>query len=317
MIDFKYLTTGLTGLGRAHVAGTMAGHLGAAVTAGYFIGEDQPELDPSVNKGIESELERIIAGEEAIWFDAKKVGVTPHELFKPFAKGEAVEESEIDRIAASLDRNIGRLRQSGHNVIFASIAIRALKDHPDLATQEVVDGIVKLIDKFQNTGGGRTYFGKETGWKQALEVTLPEEMKEPPYKTLNEMAEATFRELIKSKDIHKQGVGGMWHVINHAAGLIELHQFGYQRIAAKGLATHHHHLQIYRFLPDLTAELGELKKAEFSPTDPKYWNESLQRDQARLTHRVKTLYGFEVLARIIEDKELVRKARDAFHYLLA
>jgi hypothetical protein len=36
MIDFDYLYKGICGLANAHQAGTMAGHLGAAVAAGYF-----------------------------------------------------------------------------------------------------------------------------------------------------------------------------------------------------------------------------------------------------------------------------------------
>ena len=48
MTDFKYLYLGLCGLARAHRANPMAGHLGAAVVAGYFFGEDNPDLDDKV-----------------------------------------------------------------------------------------------------------------------------------------------------------------------------------------------------------------------------------------------------------------------------
>ena len=37
------------------------------------------------------------------------------------------------------------LKQSGHNTIFAALALRALKDHPELATQKTVQGL-KLLD---------------------------------------------------------------------------------------------------------------------------------------------------------------------------
>jgi hypothetical protein len=63
MIDFRYLQTGIYGLANAHRAGTMAGHLGAAVVTGYFIGEDQGGLPDEVYRGIEGELKRVIAGE--------------------------------------------------------------------------------------------------------------------------------------------------------------------------------------------------------------------------------------------------------------
>ena len=54
MVDFKYLYNGLCGLARAHTANAMAGHLGAAVVAGYFVGEELPELDDRVYAGIEN-----------------------------------------------------------------------------------------------------------------------------------------------------------------------------------------------------------------------------------------------------------------------
>jgi hypothetical protein len=84
MVDFKYLYLGICGIANAHPLGTMAGHLGSAVAAGYFIGEDNTDLPDEVFRGIESELDRIIAGEEAIWFDVEKTGVKPNELFRPF-----------------------------------------------------------------------------------------------------------------------------------------------------------------------------------------------------------------------------------------
>ena len=56
MIDFDYLSKGLNALARAHHMSSMAGHLGAAVVAGYFIGEQRPDLDPEVYRGIEGDL---------------------------------------------------------------------------------------------------------------------------------------------------------------------------------------------------------------------------------------------------------------------
>ena len=56
MVNFQYLYKGLCGLARAHRAGPMAGHLGAAVVAGYFIGEEQPDLDHEVSAAIEITL---------------------------------------------------------------------------------------------------------------------------------------------------------------------------------------------------------------------------------------------------------------------
>ncbi len=182
MIAFEYLQKGVYGLANAHKAGTMAGHLGAAVAAGYFFGEDQSELPDKVFDGIKGELERIIAGEEAIWFNAKKAGVTPTELFTPFPKEKARPEA-IPSIAEALEKNVGQTRRSGHNVIFASIAIRALQDHPDIATPQVIAGIRKLIEGFINAHAGRGYYGKQKGWLNGKQVKLPADENFPAYRT--------------------------------------------------------------------------------------------------------------------------------------
>lgn len=106
MIDFQYLHTGVYGLANAHNAGTMAGHLGAAIAAGYFFGEDQSDLPDELFRGIEGEIKRVIAGEESFWWNAKNAGITPADLFMPLPK----EDSKPDAITAIVDalqRNVG------------------------------------------------------------------------------------------------------------------------------------------------------------------------------------------------------------------
>ena len=107
--------------------------------------------------GIESELDRVLDGEEAIWFDVKKTGTHPADLFKMGPNQSSVPK-RIQDIATALRGNIGTLRQSGHNVIFASIAIRALRSHDEYATPWAIDGICKLIRKFNDVSLGAARF---------------------------------------------------------------------------------------------------------------------------------------------------------------
>ena len=53
------------------------------------------------------------------------------------------------------------------------------------------------------------------------------------------------------------------------------------------------------------------------PRDPVYWKGMLKRDEGRLTHRIKTLYGFFTLKRFIENDATQMKAEDAFLYVMA
>ena len=316
MIDFDYLYLGICGLANAHKAGTMAGHLGAAVVAGYFIGEDLGELPNKVFKGVEDELDRVIRGGEAIWFNAKKAGVTPTDLFKPFLKEQSKEDT-IKSIATALQKNVDKTRQSGHNVIFASIAIRALHDHTDYATPQIIAGIRKLTEGFNDAHSGRGYYGKKKGWLRGNQVKLEPDDTFPAYKNIQQMVEVTVGELITTAAIKKQGFGGLWHIINHAAAITELDRFGYKQVAQQALPAHHHHLRLWRSLPDVEKELGAVMKSKHDPRQPVYWEGMLKRDQARLTHRIKTLYGFFTLRRFIEDEKTLKKAEKSLLYLMA
>ncbi len=317
MVGFEYLYRGLCGMARAHLANNMTGHLGAAVVAGYFFSEDMSNLDAAVYDGIEGELDRILHGEEArTWFDPQKVGITALDLFQPFPD-EPPEQKQIDAITEALAGNIDGMRESGHNTIFASIAVRALHDHPTFATPAIIDGIRRLIAGFDKTGPGRGYFGAQRGWIRGADVVLTEDTDFPPYEDQAQMANVVMDELIATAAVRRQGFGSLWHVINHAAAITELSRFGYGSLAQRGLAAHHEHVRLWRSLPDLEAELGPAEKASHDPRTAEFWTGGeLRRDSARLTHRIKTLYGFYTLARLIHDPAKLRDAEDQLRYLM-
>ena len=102
MINFDYLSKGLNALARAHQMSAMAGHLGASVVAGYFVGEQRPDLDPEVCRGIEGDLERVMRGESVFGKKMmKNAKIADSELFAAFPKQQP-DESLIDGIAEAL-----------------------------------------------------------------------------------------------------------------------------------------------------------------------------------------------------------------------
>jgi len=316
MIDFDYLYKGICGLAHAHQAGTMAGHLGAAVAAGYFFGEDESMLPDEVFQGVTGELKRVMAGEEAIWFNARKAGVTPSELFKPFPQAEP-KPAAIKSIVTALQKNVGQTRQSGHNIIFASIAVRALQDHQDFATPQIIEGVCKLTAGFNTAHAGHGYYGKAKGWQTGKQVKLTADNNFPQYQSIQDMVNVTIAQLIQTAPIKKQGFGGLWHLINHAAAITELNRLGHETVAQQALPAHHQHVRLLRSLPDVESELGAVTKSSHDPREAVYWQGMLKRDQARLTHRIKTLYGYYTLRRLISDQKMQKQADDAFLYLMA
>lgn len=315
MVDFDYLVKGLNALSRAHRVNTMAGHLGAAVVAGYFIAEQHPALDEKVYVGIEGELDRLIRG-ESVFSPKTNAPITVADMFAPHPK-EPPKAELVDAIAEALSRNIGRTRESGHNVIFAAIAIRALKDHPDLATPSVAEGIGRLIAGFNDSKPGSGYYGKQRGRIDGNKVTLPEEDAFPPYASLSVMAEVVLDELIRSAGERRDGFGGLWHVINHAAALAELAAYGYRELATQGLPAHHQHMRLFRTVPNVAEELGQETPAEHDPRTAAFWTSGpIRRDRARLDHRIKTLYGFDAIVELVEDETKRQQANEKLRYLM-
>ncbi len=318
MVDFKYLTLGLDAMARAHRMSAMAGHLGAAVIAGYFVGEQRPDLEPEVYRGIEGDLERIIAGGSV--FGRKMSRTAPlsdRELFAPLP-GAKADPALIASLPEALGRNIDRPRQSGHNVIFASIAIRALTEHPELATGPRVDGIRKLIALFDGAHPGTGYFGKGKGRIRGDEVELDDDDGTPEYSDLEGMAAAVIDELIaQDPAVHRQGYGGLVHVINHAAAVADLARFGGADLVPRAVAAHRRHLRLWRNLPDLADELGPVPVSKFTPHHAAYWTSGeAPYDRALLTHRVKTMFGFDELAASSDDDARKARAYDQLRQLM-
>ena len=315
MIDFDYLAKGLNAMARAHLVNPMAGHLGAGVVAGTFITQNKPNLNEYIRIGIEAEMNRIISG-QSVFSPKKRAVVSVEEMFKSLPKQQSREDL-IDGIADALTHNIDQTRQSGHNVIFATIAICALKQYPEFATAAITDGIRKLITSFNGVTPGVGYYGKDSGRIDGRKVVLHDDDTFPVYTDLQTMATTVLDSLIQHVSERRQGYGGLWHVINHAAALSELARCGYTELATKGLIAHHQHMQLWRTLPDVAEELGAETPTKYDPRQPAYWKaEELRRDRARLTHRIKTLYGFDTLVKLVEDKSKTEQGYEKLRYLM-
>jgi hypothetical protein len=318
MIDFEYLSKGLNAMARAHRMSSMSGHLGAAVVTGYFIGEQRPNLDPAVYRGIETDLGRIMRGESVFGKKmSKNSPLTDAALFEPFNR-EPATEGRIGDIVEALKKTIGEPRQSGHNVIFAAIAMRALREHPEFATPSVIDGIIKLIKMFEKTHPGTGNFGKKRGRIPGNRITLPDDDGTTYYDDIEGMALAVLDEVItQDPATHRQGYGSLVHVLNHAAAIADLAQFGYSDVALAAVKSHHKHLRLWRNLPDLADELGPMKVSAFTPHAAAYWTSGeVPYDRALLTHRVKTMYGFDELADTVDDAAKKKKAYDKLRCMI-
>lgn len=317
-LDDSYLEKGLNALARAHHMSSMAGHLGASFIAGYFVGEQRPNLHPEVYKGIKDDLGRVIHGGSVFGKKmSKKSKLADSELFEPFPKQKS-DETLIDGIAEVLEKGIDKPRQSGHNVIFASLAIRALKEYPEFATPAVVDGILKLMALFVNETPGSGYYGKEKGRIHGNKITLPDDDGTPSYVDIKGMVAAVLNEAINLKpEIHRIGYGGLVHVINHAAGIVDLADSPYAELVPRAIQSHRHHLRLWRNLPNVVDEKGPLQVSKFTPHMAAYWTSgNIPYDRALLTHRVKTMFGFDELAAAVDEQAHEKAAYEKLRLMM-
>jgi hypothetical protein len=193
-----------------------------------------------------------------------------------------------------------------------------LHDHSQFVTPTIVEGIRRLIEGFNSASPGRGYYGRELGWIEGDQVRLEPADLPPPYTNETELAETVIDELIQGAALPRRGFGGLEHVINHAAALVELSRYGYKDLARSGLPAHWQHMRLRRSLPSIEAEVAPVERAAHDPRTPEYWAiGTLRRDSGRLTHRIKTLYGFITLMRLIEDEAKRKEAEEQFLYLMA
>lgn len=318
-LDDSYLLKGLNALARAHRMSAMAGHLGASLVAGYFIGKQRPDLDPDVYRGIEGDLDRVMGGESVFGSKmSKKSKMADSELFESFPQ-EKSNENLIDGIAEALLKNIQAPRESGHNVIFASIAIHALKERPDLATPSIIDGIRKLVGLFDKAHSGSGYYGKAKGRINGRKIALTDGNEDAPHYTdVKGMVNAVLDEIInQDPKVNTQGYGGLVHVNNHAAAITDLDKYGYSELVPAAIGSHRQHLLLWRNLPNVADEFGSASFSESSPYTAAYWSSgNVPYDRALLTHRVKTMFGFDELADAVDEEDKEKRASDKLRYMM-
>ncbi len=311
MADF--VEQGLWGLMRSWRANLMTGHLGAALLAGELLKRERTDLEAGVAAGIDGELQRILAGEE-MWFDPKTAGFGVADLFMPAEPGPVVDPEPpiIGALAGTLDN----FHESGHNVIFATLALRVFRHRPSLATEPVVAGIAELTRRFAGTRGGRGYYGREPGWRIGAADPVPPADEWPTYETLPDMVATVLAEVLASAPCNRRGYGGVVHVVNHVAALLDLARLGYSELALRGLPAQREHFVRWRLLPDVSEEFGVPESAPLDPRQSAFWTLELRRDTARLTHRIKVMYGCLALLDTLADPA-ERAAADPALRLLA
>jgi hypothetical protein len=272
----EYLKKGLAALSDAHKRGWLEGHNGAAVLATYYFCQENALAERTVHA----------LGRQIDAFIAK----SPEEFPTPDpGRGSA----EPARIVEQLDGQIADLRAGGHDVIFASLALKALRDVPEYATPTIVDGICELLKLIV----ARRRPEPDTPYNQEHPL--------PPYRAAEDIAAITLQATLRPwGDVSRVGASGVIHWITHADAVVTLEDLGYGDLARRGYAAQRLHI-------NQAVTGGEGREPERSAVDwlgSEYWESDTPRklfgDTWLAGHAFKLPYSLFRMLRRVDDRKL-------------
>jgi hypothetical protein len=272
----EYLAKGLAALSVAHRKGWLEGHAGAAVLATFYFCKENA-LDERTTEALAKQIDGYM-------------GKNPEDFPAPDpGRGTA----DPARIVEQLDAQITELRAGGHDVIFASLALKALRDLPEYATPKIVDGIRDLLKLIV----ARRWPDAETPYN--LEHPLP------PYGSTKDIATITLQATLRPwGDVARVGASGIIHWITHADAVVTLEDLGY-----KDLARRHHPAQRLHINQAVTGDgRREPDRAAVDWLGADYWESDTPRKLFQNSwlagHAFKLPYSLFRMLKLVEDQKL-------------
>ncbi len=274
MPDDRLLLLGLDALARAHELDYFVdGHRGAGMVAAHFLCRDNALDDRACS--------RIAQLVDLNWAS------TP--LCAPFPDTDPVPERVAD-IGCALLEGADTLRQVGHNVIFAMLALKAFRHRPQAATAVRIDGVCTMIRKF-------------TPWR---DVEPDPDVLPPPFADSAAAACFVLREACDAVDRFVGfGQGYAGHMLTFGQALIELAAMGQVELAESCRNAFRKYVTVTRLGPDP----GDRRRPDHPPSDLRpvsaaYW-EKRGDTAVSIGHAFKYPYSCYSLLRRCGDPELV------------
>ena len=300
MIDEGYLAKGITELARAEEHSWAQGHFGCAVIATYFLCAEN-KLDAATVKGLRSELVKMIASRAHLF--------VPVELTESRVK-------LLQQIPEALEGNISKLCPGGHNVIYATLALKALKRMPEMITLQIIDGIRRLINTFDGIPPQNDYHGIDvTRFSGDIDNTIPD------YSSNETIAEFTFSEILLFKEMYYEIQGIVGHLVDHAQSLIELSRLGYPGLARRGYDAHKAHARRVRLFPDCFDKSiwTPVRPVHDDPLAPSFWAndvEKMAKSSWGYAHFFKYRYHFYDMVKLVSIPDLKAKCLEKMAYYI-
>ena len=278
-MDKEYLAKGLTALSRSMSQDIWAAHWGAAVIAAYYF-ICKNELSIGTKKLVKDQIDSLIKVHSNLFHDL------------PIEPSESEFESKI---ISSLTVNIENLCELGHNVIFASLAIKASRDIPEFQTQRISDGICDLISAFDEcTPGWFSVEGKQ-------EVLIPKKTHSliTDINDVKSLKNYVLRNFLDAKRNYREERGDMQlgHILTHGQSIVELFELGYPNLAQLAFKPFQQKILLIEELRKRTPcnNLAEGVGKFESPLDVEYWKNDYSDNEWLYGHVFKYPYSFYCL----------------------
>ncbi len=287
-LDDSYLVKGLTGMVRAN--DWFKAHWGACVLAGYYLCRDNP-LGEETTAGIKKQLDTAIQSQAA--------------QFAPLPE-ESADKTLIEKVPKALLPALqGGLRAHGHAAIFASLAVRALRDVPQMAQPAIINGLCGLSRQI----------ARKSPEKRAVSETS--------YADTQAMIDALFDSLARFKGLLRRPSirrPNFTHMVTHTEALMNLELLGYPDLARAGHLGQQAHIGAPVPEVDPTADASADRASLESVMSEDFWTDSRNTNRwsqkwampqnpngywVAFGHLFKVLYSYHRLIRRVADKEKV------------
>jgi hypothetical protein len=271
-IGAREIVKGLDGMSRVADKGNVfaLGHNAAAVISSAFFCREQ-KFDADTQK------------EVLVYLDA---GLLKSPIYEAPRPKETADPKLVEGLLEDLDAGIATLRGKGHNIIFAVASLKALREVPEAATPERIDGLRKMVKSFGKTNGKPPADGKNDGF-----VDLADEGK---------FIHFVFEEFLRAK-----GDGFDGHVVTIGHALVELYRMGHKDLARKGVPAY------WQWVRESRADRVEdaATRAGPTPLSREYWAAQAKRRLGEIvsSHMVKYPYSFYALAPDVKDEDLKKR----------
>jgi hypothetical protein len=260
------------------------GHRGAAIIAAYYFCREVDIEDGACN------IIRAMIDEH--W--------THTDLCAPLP-AEAPAPDLLHKITDSLERSLDGLREVGHNVIFASLALKALRQVPEAVTPSRVHNICRLIERFTLTDGVQLAEGND----------IPRLSPSP-----EAAAELILSELLTTiRAFDGRGQGWSRHLLTYGRAMLDLRNLGHRDLAAKGDYAFQLFVKRIRMGPSETDKpMSEHPPTTLRPQQRAYWEGRKDRSVG-IGHVFKYPYGFYGLMELAQDRVLKERYLQAAYHI--